>query len=247
MTATKKPAAKAATKETPAQREEAARQDARAAANPSRTSDGAITEPASSSEAAIEARKAAPHAPAVVGGPGTAEEADQVTPIAFAPDNAPANPAAIENQRTLESRLRAKIVGESVAQASGVGRGTAQPGKAERRTGYRPIMTKAVEQDQEAYEEVVVRRPGRDLVFRQDAGGGIAIHWQDDSRINALAGDGPETRIDLLTAEEWAEVASLAPGGSQTAAKGQSAAEQRRGVATEGGDPGPAAPLPVRL
>lgn len=242
-----KTATQSATRETPAQREERTAQEQRATASPSTTSAGAVTEPAASSEEAMQARKAAPHAPAVVGGAAGVEQADEAKPLTFAPDNAPANPAALDNQRVMESRLRAKMVGESVAQASGVGTGTAQPGQAERRTGFRPIVTRAVEQDVEPYEEVVVRRPGADVVFAQDAGGGIRMYRHDASRINALTGGGPETAIDTFTAAEWAEIASLSPAGGTQAPAAQSAAEQRQGVAKEGGDPGPAAPEPVRL
>jgi hypothetical protein len=138
MTATKKSAAKpapksapkpATPKETPAQTEERQAQQDRAESSPSTTSAGAITEPAQSSEEAMQARKAAPHAPAVVGGPATVDAADDATPLAFAPDPNPANPAAVENLRTLQSRERAKLIGDSVTRQSDVGRGTEQQGR----------------------------------------------------------------------------------------------------------------------
>jgi hypothetical protein len=256
MTATKKSTAKPATKsatkaatpqrkETPQQAEEREDQEDRAASFPATTSAGAITEPAQSSEEAMQARKAAPHAPAVVGGPATVDAADDVKPLAFAPDPAPANPAAVENLRTLQSRERAKLIGESVARQSDVGRGTEVAGKAEVTTFTKQVGTRVVEPETVESQQVSIPAGRYSVVFRESEAG-VELYLHRPEQVNALSGPPEYEKIAVLTQDQWDALDALHLSTGEMA-EAQSAAEQRQGVAKEGGDPGPAAPMPVRL
>jgi hypothetical protein len=213
----------------------------------------AIVEPAASSQEAAEQRQAV-NAPAVVGGEASAQQADEAKAIAL--PEVPVTPATnpgLEQLAMEESRQRADVVAQHArAQqyTSGVGAGTVEPDKAQVRTYARLQQAKAPEPENvvEHKEVAIPAADGRELVFRQNFGGFVEVLWNDPARINALRGGGPESMVATLSPEQWAALGELdGDGGTGSAPEGQSAAEQRAGVAQagQGGDPGPAAPLPV--
>jgi hypothetical protein len=82
-------------------------------------------------------------------------------------------------------------------------------------------------------------------VFRESEGG-IEVYLHRPEQVNALSGPAEYEPVAVLTQDQWDALDALKLSTSEMA-QAQSAAEQRQGVAKEGGDPGPAAPQPVRL
>jgi hypothetical protein len=221
--------------------------------SPTEARASAITDPnaeITSSEDAAAARKAAPHAP----GATTAEQVDEAKPVAFPENPHPINPSAVENELVKESRLRARLVGESAAAAANP---SAKPAgtvelRSVQRLGYGSagLLVRRSGQDTpeipEDDEVVVTGMDGiSEIVFRRRQGG-IEIVRQDANAINALRGGGVTT-LAYVSEEAWDQVVGALPGTQQgEAPEAQSAAEQRSG-AGEGEDAGPVAPRPVEL
>jgi hypothetical protein len=214
------------------------------------TADGDITATATSSQQAaeqrIQAAEAPDAAPAVIGGDAPPKQADEAKAMSL--PEVPVTPATAPGLEQLEmerSRLRAHLVGQQARLENAVGTGTAEQGKAQRRTFTRLQATKQAEPENVIeHEEVAVPVGDREFVARQTFGGFVEILWHRPNDVNAMRGGGPFDTIAVLSPEQWAALTSLSSAGG-SAPQGQSAAEQRAGVATEGGDPGPAAPLPV--
>jgi hypothetical protein len=210
------------------------------------TSDGAITAVATSSQQAAEQRQQV-DAPAVVAGEATAKQADEAKAMAL-PElpQSPATSPGMEQREAELTRQRAHLIGEQARLTSDVGTGTSEAGKPQVRKFARLQATKAAEPENVIeHTEVAIPIGDRELVFRETFGGHVEVLWNDPGRINAMRGGDPFSNIALLTPEQWGALGKLHGSGTAGAPKGQSAAEQRQGVAEQGGDPGPAAPLPV--
>jgi hypothetical protein len=213
------------------------------------TSDGAITAVATSSQQAAEQRQQV-DAPAVVAGEATAKQADEAKAMAL-PEvpQSPATSPGLEQREVELSRQRAHLIGEQARLTSDVGTGTSEAGKPQVRTFARLQVTKAAEPETVIeHTEVAIPIGDRELVFRENFGGHVELLWNDPGRINAMRGGSPFSNIAMLTPDQVAGLRQLLGKlgrGSGDAPEGQSAAEQRKGVAEKGGDPGPAAPLPV--
>lgn len=215
-------------------------------------SDGAITATATSSQQAAEQRQAVSEGrPASLGGDAGAKAVDEAKALALPavnPAPAPATAPGYDQLAMEESRLRAHEVGRAVALTTDVGRGTAEAGKPQRRTFARlQQVPRAEPENVIEHEEVAVTRGDREYVFRQTYGGHIELVDNRPGNVNAGRGADPFNVLTTFTPEEWSAITGLsgATGTGAKAATAQSAAEQRAGVATKGGEPGPSAPLPI--